>query len=189
MRFRAGLAVSGPQAQGARRTQAGSHGGSRRGVGAEHTGPGRLHKRHFILAGRPARHRPNQPGTPPRRGSGLWSRRCSSSTWSRRSSSVGRPPDCFPLGNRSGNVKVCPCACGQNRRAQPGTLAGRSGGRWSCLPHACRTDARPEDRYAGWASAFSSRSHCCDRPLLTEAGSSLAEPSEAPLPAGAARPD
>ena len=113
--------VSGPQA--------GTHGGPLRGAGAEHgarrPGPSpRAALYSSMMAG--SRHRPNQPGTPPRRGSGLWRRRCSSSTWSWRSSSTELPPGRFPLGNRSGNVKVCPCAWGENRQAEPRTPAGRS---------------------------------------------------------------
>lgn len=61
----------------------------------------------------PARHRPNHSGTPPRRGSRLslccWASRSCSRVWSST-----EPPSGFSLlsGNRSGNVKVCPCACG-----------------------------------------------------------------------------
>ena len=97
-----------------------------------------------------------------------------------------KPKNVIELKKRSGNVKVCPSACRQNRWAQPGTPAGWSTGRRSCLPHACSTDARPEERYAGRASGFSSRSHCCAGPFslrpALQAVSAREEPSKAPAP-------
>lgn len=68
-----------------------------------------------------ADHRPNHSGTPPRWGSRLSLRRWASRSWSRMSSSAEPPSGLsFFSGNRSGNVKVCPCACGEKSRALTG---------------------------------------------------------------------
>lgn len=100
--------------------------------------------RHFYLG----LHRPNQPGTPPRRGSGVCRCRCSSSRLARTSSSAEPPsrPGAFS-GNRSGNVKVCPWAWGredQLRQVAWGhhTFATGNGDR-AFLPHLPRAGSRP----------------------------------------------
>lgn len=79
----------------------------------------------FIRAVRAgARHRPNQLGTPPRRGSCLCLSLCSSRNLSWMSSSTAVLPSlCFFSGNRSGNVKVCPCAWGERAHAPAGPSA------------------------------------------------------------------
>ena len=85
------------------------------------------------------RHRPNQSGTPPRRGSRVCLRRWSSRSWSRMSSSPGLPSGLFFSGNRSGNVKVCPCAYGAkaSRAAlSPGAFSQGAGGEGTLLPKA-----------------------------------------------------
>lgn len=103
------------------------------------------------------RHRPNQSGTPPRRGSRLCLRCCSSRSLSWMSSSPGLPSGlCSFSGNRSGNVKVCPCACGRDeqssselrlrtrRRSREPPRRGQAEG--TLLPQAPSMDTRPACR-------------------------------------------
>ena len=182
--------VPGPQAPGARRTQACTHGGSLRGAGAEHG----AHRPELspqaalylsVTAG--SRHRPNQLGTPPRRGSGLWRCRCSSSTWSRRSSSAELPPGCFPLGNRSGNVKVCPCAWEETDGLSQGPpRGGPVHGETECPPHATgQTHSQGTGTQAG-PRPSAAQATALTGPFslrLALAGvSALGEPSKTPTP-------
>lgn len=100
-----------------------------------------MHSGTFIyLGGRPAprgRHRPNHWGTPPRRGSWRCLCRCSSSSASRPSSVEPSSGLGFFSGKRSGNVKVCPWACGAGKRLQPAgaCVAGGPPATWTGPPH------------------------------------------------------
>ena len=94
----------------------------------------------------------------------------------------------LPLGKQIWECEGLPVCLGRKHTGSARDPRGEvpSTGRLNCPPHACRTDAQPEDRYTGQASAFGSGSHCCDRPFLTEAGSggvsALGESSKAPTP-------